>query len=119
MGVFKVIIAGGRDFNDYDLLRDKCNNLLQHSYNIQIISGCAKGADTLGEKYAIERGYSIKKFPADWDQFGKRAGFIRNKQMAEYADALILFWDGKSAGSKLMKKLAEENNLKIRIISIW
>ena len=118
--MFKVIIAGGRDFMDYDLLRSKCNNLLCEvalsDVRLEIVSGQAKGADQLGEQYAIDSNLQIKKFPADWNTHGKSAGYIRNKEMAEYADALIAFWDGKSRGTHNMIKIAKQNDLKVRVI---
>ena len=97
--LYRVIIAGGRDFNDYDHLKSKCDLFISSLYNIEVVSGCAKGADALGERYAEERGFKIKRFPADWENNGKAAGSIRNKQMAEYADYLIAFWDGHSKGT--------------------
>lgn len=114
----KVIIAGGRDFNNYPQLSEYCDYILQFQsalHPIEIVSGCANGADKLGERYADSRGYDIKRFPADWDKFGKSAGYKRNKQMAEYADTLIAFWDGKSRGTKHMIDLAEENRLEVRV----
>lgn len=113
--MFKVIIAGGRDFTDYDCLKVVCDYYLQNQNNIEIVSGVAKGADQLGEKYAKERGYSLKQFPAYWNKHGKRAGHIRNTQMAEYADALIAFWDQESRGTGDMIKQAKQNNLKIKV----
>ena len=113
----RVIIAGGRDFNDYDLLVKKCDYFLQDQDDITVVSGEARGADKLGEKYAKERGYNVDRFPANWDKYGKGAGPIRNKQMAEHADSLILFWDGKSKGSKNMLETAKKLRLKIRIIN--
>jgi hypothetical protein len=118
--MFKVIIAGGRDFNDYDLLVKVCDHMLSNKINdnnidIEIVSGNANGADKLGEKYAIERNFKLKLFPADWITYNKSAGYIRNKQMSEYADALICFWDGFSKGSKHMIDLASQKNLKIKI----
>jgi len=112
----KVIIAGGRDFNDYDLLCRKTDKILSRQSEIEIVSGTAKGADKLGERYAEERGYPVKRFIPDWNYFGKRAGYIRNTDMAEYADALIAFWNGKSRGTEDMIKTANEKNLLIRII---
>lgn len=111
----KVIIAGSRNFNDYKKLCKICDHLLQFQSEIEIVSGTAKGADRLGEQYAKERGYAIKQFPADWNNYGKAAGPKRNQQMAEYADALVAFWDGKSRGTKNMIELANEANLKIRV----
>ena len=112
----KVIIAGGRDFNNYDLLCRKADKILSRQTEIEIVSGIAKGADKLGERYSVERGYKITRFPADWNFFGKSAGYIRNVEMAEYADTLILFWNGKSKGSGHMLKIATEMKLKIRVI---
>lgn len=113
--MLKVIIAGGRDFTDYHLLSKVCDFMLQNHSDIEIVSGCANGADKLGEKYAKEKGYSIKKFPADWEKFGRSAGFLRNDQMAQYADALIAFWDKKSKGTNHMINLAKKNKLKIKV----
>ena len=100
---YKVIIAGCRDFNDYELLKSKSDYYLQNKLpNVIIVSGHASGADTLGERYAIERGLNCELHPADWNKHGRAAGPIRNAEMAEVADALIAFWDGKSRGTAHM-----------------
>ena len=112
----KVIIAGGRTFSDYNKLKQTCDFLLGDKTDIEIVSGTANGADKLGERYAHENSHKLTLFPADWDKYGKSAGYIRNKQMAEYADALIAFWDGISKGTLHMINLAKENNLKVRVI---
>jgi len=113
----KVIIAGGRGFNDLEKLSNFCDTILSNiEEDIEIVSGTANGADKLGEKYAKEKGYAIKQFPADWDAHGKSAGYIRNAEMAKYADALIAFWDGKSKGTKHMIDLAKYYKLKVKII---
>ena len=65
----------------------------------EVVSGGARGIDTDGEHWAIGSGIPVKRFPADWDDLGKRAGFVRNAEMADYADALIAIWDGKSRGT--------------------
>lgn len=112
--MFKVIIAGTRTFQDYDLLRryvDMKLSSVSMRDDIEIVSGCARGADTLGERYAAERGYPVKRFPADWQQYGKSAGYRRNQAMAQYADALIAFWDGQSRGTMHMIALAKEHGL--------
>jgi hypothetical protein len=118
VNMFKVIVAGSRGFNDYEYL---CECLDEQILNmteqndiideIQIVSGGAKGADKLGEKYAKERGYSLKVFPANWNKFGKSAGYRRNEEMAEYADACICFWDKESKGTKHMIDLAKKHKL--------
>jgi len=117
---FKVIIAGSRGFSNYKLLKEKCNEYLREKrkeYNIIIISGGARGADTLGEKYAQDEGFSLEVFPANWNKFGKSAGFRRNEQMAEVADALIAFWDGKSHGTKHMIEIMENKKLLVRVVN--
>lgn len=116
MEYFKVIVAGGRTMNNYDLLSIKLDVLLSKQSNIQIVSGTANGADKLGERYAREHRYSLKQFPADWDTYGKHAGYLRNTQMAEYADALVTFWDGESKGTKNMIEIAESKGLKVAVV---
>lgn len=113
---FRVIVSGGRDFSDYEYLRSSLDLLLQNiTGQIVIVSGTAKGADKLGEQYAAEKGYAVLRFPADWDRFGKAAGYMRNEQMAKNADALVAFWDGTSKGTKNMIQLAKRYDLKIRV----
>lgn len=126
MKILKVIIAGGRDFNDYELLktetREFINSLIKpgthcSDVNIEIVSGVAKGADTLGERYALDEGYMVKSFPALWSLYGKAAGFIRNERMADYADACICFWDGESRGTKHMIDLSKQHEFVLRVIN--
>ena len=112
----KVIIAGSRGFDDYEMLCKVCDHMLSRQTEIEIVSGAARGADLLGERYAKERGMFVKKFPADWS-IGKSAGFIRNSQMADYSDALICFWDGESKGCKDAIAKANKLNKKVLIIS--
>lgn len=129
MKELRVIIAGSRDFDDFQKLMNSCNDILskitdQHNNldKIRIISGTARGADWLDEQYAKNAGYEVSRFPADWDGLGKRAGYVRNAEMAKYAMAdgnygiLIAFWDGKSKGTKHMIDLAEKNGLEVHIV---
>jgi len=112
----KLIIAGSRTFTDYKKLCEVCDQILQDQTDVEIVSGAYyKGADLLGEKYAAERGFRLTKFPADWKRFGRAAGPKRNEQMANYADALIAFWDGKSKGTKHMIEVAKCRGLKVAI----
>ena len=133
---FKVIIAGSRNFSNYRLLEEKCNKILTSiEAEIWIISGCAIGADLLGEKYAKNKGYYLMECPAPWEDIqgkpysqikysksGKKywslAGIYRNETMAKEADACIVFWDGKSTGTKSMIDLAKKYKLKLRVINI-
>lgn len=114
----KLIIAGGRYFNNYELLKEKVDYFLSNeSGDIEIVSGKARGADSLGEKYAKEKGYPVKEFPAKWNEYGKRAGYLRNEEMALYATHCVCFWDGKSKGTKHMIDLAKKSNLNLRVVS--
>lgn len=107
---------GGRDFADYDKLRDACDEyLLDAEEDIEIVSGGAKGVDSLGEQFARERDMAISKFPANWKEHGKAAGIIRNSQMADYADMLIAFWDGDSRGTKNMIETARKKRLIVNV----
>ena len=118
MELFRVIIAGCRDFNDYELLREKWDYMLskkKDTHKVIIVSGHAAGADALGEVYALERGYELETYPADWSR-GRMAGPLRNEKMARVSDALIAFWDGKSRGTKNMIDLANMKGIPVRII---
>ncbi len=115
----KLIIAGGRDFNDYELLKKEVSIFIESCNvdisDIEIVSGTARGADLLGEKYAKEYNIKIKRFPADWS-LGKSAGYIRNKQMSEYATYCICFWNNESKGTKHMIDLAKQQNLELKVV---
>ena len=115
----KVIIAGSRSFADYEKLKSVCDSILPNQYSeprISILSGTSSGSDSLGERYANERGYTLNRYPADWKQYGKAAGPIRNRQMVEDADAAIVFWDGQSRGTKNLIEEAKKQGLIVRII---
>lgn len=114
----KVIIAGSREFNDYDFLKGKLDVILSTLDDIEIIEGGAKGVDSLAERYAKEKGYKHTKVEADWDTYGKYAGPKRNEEMASIGEYLVLCWNGKSKGSGSMLKEAKGKYLKIREIII-
>lgn len=102
---FKLIVAGGRDFDDEakmlaEIQRLEAGDLTK--YEISIVSGMARGADRLGYDLAKSVGATVHEFKADWDTFGNRAGYLRNVQMGEFADGLLAFWDKKSRGTKHM-----------------
>ena len=103
----RLIIAGSRTIN---VGVDGILMFMGYYFNInqlpisEIVSGTANGVDQDGEYAAVACMIPVKRFPADWDKHGKAAGHIRNKQMADYADALLLIWDGESKGSKNMKE---------------
>ena len=130
MKELRVIIAGSRDFDDFPKLMNSSIEILTGiSKNrddldrIRIISGTARGADKLGEQYAKIAGYELSTFPADWDGLGKRAGYVRNAEMAKFAieddnyGVLIAFWDGQSRGTKHMIDLAKRYGLEVHVLN--
>ena len=92
-------------------------NVIFPYITINFQTGTAKGADSLGERYAKENGYDVKLFPPDWKKFGRKAGPLRNKQMAEYGDMLIAFWDEKSSGTRNMIENATNLGLIVHVVN--
>ena len=122
MKTIRIIIAGGRKFNDYEMLKRTMLKFIIKLHDhidfhkVEIVSGNANGADKLGERFAKEYNYDLKIMPAQWDLHGKSAGYIRNNEMLVYAkeadhSVLVAFWDGKSKGTSHMIEIAR-NKLK-------
>ena len=111
----KLIIAGGREFNDISYLSETVNANYDVE-DLEIVCGMARGADHLGLCFANSNQLPIHKFPAEWDKYGKSAGYRRNAEMATFSDSLLAFWDGKSKGTKHMIDLAEKNGLAVQIV---
>ena len=112
----KTIIAGGRTVTDDALITaavDACPWSIS-----EIVSGAAKGVDQLGEDWAEQNEIPVKRFPANWKEHGRAAGPIRNREMAEYAEALIAIWDGQSKGTGNMIKTAEKLGLEVSVYRI-
>lgn len=130
----RIIIAGTRTFYNYSVIAREADNLISDLYKnhavifrseIEIVSGHARGVDMTGESYARNNRYGLKIFQAEWDLYGKSAGYRRNEQMACYAyqdatgNALLAFWNDKSVGTKHMIDLAKRYNLDtVRVIHI-
>jgi hypothetical protein len=112
----KLAIIGSRSFTDYNKLKE-----ILKPYRAKVtlvVSGAARGADSLGEKWAKEYNIQTLIFPADWNTHGKRAGFIRNEDIIKNCDGCIAFWDGQSSGTKHSLYLCEKYNKPCKIISI-
>lgn len=100
----KTIIAGGRNINNAAFVEAAVKEC---GWKVtEVVSGGARGVDGLGEEWAAKNSVPIKVFPANWKKLGKRAGYMRNQEMAAYANALILVWDGASKGSGHMLAIA-------------
>ena len=124
----RVIIAGSRCWVMYADIRRAVYRALRSwgcegplevtNWITEVLSGTAPGADRHGERWAKEKGIPLRLFPADWEKHGKRAGFIRNHEMAKNADALVAIWDGKSRGTANMIAEAEKAGLKVYVFRI-
>lgn len=113
----RVIIAGGRDFDNLSLLESTMNEYVASKEECVVICGMARGADRLGELWAKKYNHKVEYFPANWELHGKQAGYKRNVEMAEHADSLVAFWDGKSKGTKHMIDTANKYGLDVTVIN--
>ena len=105
----RLAVVGSRTFTDYELLKNTLDDFVESHIITEIISGGAKGADTLAKKYAKENGFPTNIILPNWEKFGKSAGFIRNEQIVQECTYLMAFWDGKSKGTKHSIDLAKKH----------
>ena len=115
----KVVIFGSRSIEESQANIDLISKALKEMKLVPtlIISGAARGGDILGEKWAKQNKCALDRCPANWDLYGKRAGFIRNKQMCEKADAGICFWDEVSRGTSNMLQLCKEKGISVALFT--
>ena len=109
----RIAVVGGREFSDYVLLAEE----LQRHMPFILVSGGARGADSLAERFANKHGLRKLIFEADWNKYGKSAGYRRNVTIVEHADLVIAFWDGKSKGTKHTIDIAEKKGVPSNIVS--
>ena len=118
--VYRLIVAGGRNFANYDMLArtldESAAKLASKGKTLMVVCGMAKGADMLGKEWADNNHMPVDKHPADWNTHGKVAGYRRNEEMAQVADGAIVFWDGISRGSKHMIETAEKKGLPVKVV---
>lgn len=113
-----LIIAGSRGFSDDSYAHPIIDHLHAKTPFTSVICGMARGADLVGKRWAESRGIPVQEFPADWKRYRNAAGPIRNEQMAEVADAVLVFWDGASRGSRHMADIAKALNLKLCVVMV-
>ncbi|MBQ9082997.1 MAG: DUF2493 domain-containing protein [Clostridia bacterium] len=117
----RVVVAGCRYYCNYEEAKefiDRCISRIRMEYTLVFVSGCCRGADALGERYAQEHGFLIERHPAEWERFGRQAGPIRNRCMVQCSDFIICFWDGQSTGTASLIDYAREMSKPIRIKNI-
>lgn len=117
-----LIIAGSRTITSMDSLQWALLKASRQGLKLgeidEVVSGCASGVDTLGIRWASDRGIPVKRFPAQWNVHGKVAGFIRNGEMAAYADSALIVWDGLSRGTAHMLQEARDYGLRVWVVKI-
>ena len=122
--VFALLVVGSRSITDYVFVKEKLDYLIgsiRGKYRFQVVSGGANGVDKLAERYAEENGLEMHVMPAEWDKYGRRAGFIRNDDMHRYISGFthrgcVAFWDGKSRGTLHSLELAKKYGNSLRLI---
>ena len=115
---FRVVVAGSRNFDDYDKLSAELDKFLAGKKNVVIVSGTARGADRMGEQYAAEHGYKIDQFPAEWGKYHQGAGPIRNLLMVKTSDAVVAFWDNQSSGTRNIIDCARQENIPYKVFNV-
>ena len=113
----KLLIAGSRSFNNYPFLCERVDFFVGDKEISSVICGMARGPDLLGKRYAEERGILVEEFPADWS-LGLQAGYLRNVEMGNVASHAVIFWDGKSKGSKHMIDIVKRLNKPCRVVMV-
>jgi hypothetical protein len=114
-----VIVCGSRHWQDRERIADRLFDLSLETENLgcTIVHGNAKGADKIAAQEAPKIGLLVEAHPADWEHHGKRAGPIRNIEMADAgADLCIAFWDGQSKGTNHMLTVAQERGIPVEVI---
>ena len=119
----RIIIAGSRTITDFKIVQKAVFQALHewkktYSDVTEVFSGCAKGVDILGQIWSTKYGKQLLLYPADWEKYGKKAGYLRNEKMAKLTDGLIAIWDGKSKGTKHMIDIANKKGLKVFVYEL-
>jgi len=111
----RVLVCGGRDFNDANLVEETLNNIHEENTITNLVHGGARGADTLAGDWANSRGIDVTYCPAKWDLYGKSAGMIRNAYMLTLnPDLVVAFPGGK--GTANMVNLAKKRGVSVIVI---
>ena len=113
----KVIVAGSRTYTNRNKVYKVLDKLYAQRKDIEIVSGLAKGPDLFGKDWGEMNNVKVHEFPADWNKYGKSAGYRRNEEMAKFSDALIAFWSNNSRGTMHMINIARERGLKIKVFT--
>ena len=119
--MFYLLVAGSRTFNNKEVMFKKLDYFLQNQPEVTIVEGGARGADTLAKEYAQAHNFKCVEIPAEWNVYGKSAGYKRNEKMHQYIShyknrGCICFWDGQSKGTQHNFELAKRYNTRLVIV---
>lgn len=120
MDSFKLIVAGGRDFDDYDrmqLVLFSLGDYYLKDVAVSFVSGMARGADELGHQFAKEFNVVCDEYPADWDTYGTTTGYMHNKDLSDHADGLVAFFDGQDIQTKQLIELMKSQNKFVHVVT--
>lgn len=112
----RIAIVGSRDFHDYKSMKIFIFDKIKLHQIETIVSGGASGADTLAEKFAKEFNLKLEVYKANWELYGKKAGFVRNKDIVKNSEVIFAFWDGKSKGTENTIYLAEKSKKQVFVM---
>lgn len=112
----RTIIAGSRHLTDPELVE---RAVIASGFKISVVlSGRARGIDQLGEGWAKKNGTPVELYPANWNEHGRAAGPLRNREMVSKAEALIAVWDGVSRGTEDCIAEARRRGLKVFVFRV-
>ena len=112
------IIAGSRGLTDYEKIEPLIDSYFNKEKPFVVICGCAKGIDSIGRQWADKHGIAVEEYPANWNKYGKSAGYIRNKQMGKVATEALIIWDGKSEGSFNMYEIMKDLDKRVCLVKV-
>lgn len=112
----KLSVVGSRTFNNYQLLKRKLDEIHQETPITLVVSGGAKGADSFSERWARENNIETKIYYPNWKLYGKKAGFVRNKDIVINSDKMVAFWDNVSKGTLHSINIADCNNIPYKVV---
>ena len=112
----RILVTGSRNWNDKFLIKSELINHTSNSSSVvTIVHGAAPGADSIAGFYARELGFIEERHPASWSEFGRSAGYIRNKAMVDLgADICLAFIRNNSKGASMCASLAEKSGIPVK-----
>ena len=116
--VRKIIVTGSNQFDSYPVLEERLRMEFSKHKEVEILCGINGTVDKMVKKFAHDFGFNFQTFPIEFNRFQQAALYVRNKSMLFVADECILFWDGASPGTRMMKELAEKQKVPLNLVPV-